>query len=132
MEKAALSYGYGLSVTPLQLATAYAALANGGRMRAPTFVSGGANPEASVIDPHRRAGALAMLETVTGSAGTSRQAAVPGYPRGRQVRHLAQGGGGGYQDKRYISLPALRRCRRRAWVWWSWSTIRAAASTTAA
>ena len=36
--KTTMSYGYGLSVTPLQIATAYSALANGGRLIAPTFV----------------------------------------------------------------------------------------------
>ena len=104
VEKAALSYGYGLSVTPLQLATAYAALANGGRMRAPTFVKGGANPEASVIDPTLAESVLAMLETVTGPTGTSRQAAVPFYRVGGKSGTSRKAGGGGYQDKRYISL----------------------------
>src|SRR5690606_40906289 len=33
-----LSYGYGLSVTPLQIARAYAALGNGGRLVTPTFI----------------------------------------------------------------------------------------------
>ena len=36
--KTTMSYGYGLNVTPLQIATAYSALANGGRLIAPTFV----------------------------------------------------------------------------------------------
>jgi cell division protein FtsI (penicillin-binding protein 3) len=104
VEKAALSYGYGLSVTPLQLATAYVALANGGRVRAPTFVKGGANPEASVIDPALADSVLAMLETVTGPTGTSRQAAVPYYRVGGKSGTSRKAGGGGYQDKRYISL----------------------------
>src|SRR3546814_13513881 len=38
--KQTLSYGYGISVTPLQIAHAYAALANDGRMIEPTFVKG--------------------------------------------------------------------------------------------
>ncbi|GMU42546.1 MAG: penicillin-binding protein 2 [Xanthomonadales bacterium] len=104
VEKAALAYGYGLSVTPLQLANAYAALANGGRMRTPTFVKGGAYPEASVIDPMLAEQVLAMLETVTGPAGTARQAAVPYYRVGGKSGTSRKAGGGGYQDKRYISL----------------------------
>lgn len=104
VEKAALSYGYGLSVTPLQLATAYAAMANGGRMRAPTFVKGGANPEASVIDPALADTMLGMLETVTGPAGSARLAAVPYYRTGGKTGTSRKAGGGGYQDKRYISL----------------------------
>ncbi|MCB1611214.1 MAG: penicillin-binding protein 2 [Lysobacterales bacterium] len=104
VEKAALSYGYGLSVTPLQLASAYAALANGGRMRAPTFVKGGANPEASVIDPALANTVLDMLETVTTPAGTARLAAVPYYRVGGKSGTSRKAGVGGYQDKRYISL----------------------------
>ncbi len=104
VEKAALSYGYGLSVTPLQLATAYAALANGGRMREPTFVKGGAKPEASVIDPSLAQTMLGMLETVTMPGGTSRLAAVPYYRVGGKSGTSRKAGGGGYQDRRYISL----------------------------
>ncbi len=104
VEKAALSYGYGLSVTPLQLASAYATLANGGRMRAPTFVKGGANPEASVIDPALANTVLDMLETVTTPAGTARLAAIPYYRVGGKSGTSRKAGVGGYQDKRYISL----------------------------
>jgi cell division protein FtsI (penicillin-binding protein 3) len=104
VEKAALSYGYGLSVTPLQLATAYAAMANGGRMRAPTFVKGGSNPEASVVDPALAETILGMLETVTGPTGGARAAAIPYYRVGGKTGTSRKAGGGGYQDRRYISL----------------------------
>ncbi|MGE4073151.1 MAG: peptidoglycan D,D-transpeptidase FtsI family protein [Lysobacterales bacterium] len=104
VERAALSYGYGLSVTPLQLATAYNALANGGRMRAPTFVKGGSNPEASVIDPVLAETILGMLETVTGPNGGARAASIPYYRVGGKTGTSRKAGGGGYQDKRYISL----------------------------
>jgi cell division protein FtsI (penicillin-binding protein 3) len=104
VERAALSYGYGLSVTPLQLATAYTALANGGRMRAPTFVKGGSNPEASVVDPALAQTMLGMLETVTGPTGGARAASIPYYRVGGKTGTSRKAGGGGYQDKRYISL----------------------------
>ena len=38
VERATLSYGYGLSVTPLQLARAYGAIANDGVMPAVSFI----------------------------------------------------------------------------------------------
>jgi len=39
--KQTMSYGYGLSVTPLQIAQAYAAFGNGGKLIRPSFVKGG-------------------------------------------------------------------------------------------
>src|SRR6478735_791023 len=71
VEKATLSYGYGLNVTPLQLAQAYAVLANGGRLRSPTFVKDGINnPERAVIDPALAQTLIGMLETVITPRGT--------------------------------------------------------------
>src|SRR3546814_5194315 len=49
--KQTLSYGYGISVTPLQIAHAYAALANDGRMIEPTFVKGQQQESRQVLDP---------------------------------------------------------------------------------
>ncbi|MDT8322063.1 MAG: penicillin-binding protein 2, partial [Xanthomonadales bacterium] len=51
VEQATLSYGYGLSVTALQLAEAFAALANEGRLRRPSLIQGATNPPVSVLDP---------------------------------------------------------------------------------
>lgn len=79
LEKATLAYGYGLSVTALQLAQAYAALGNGGRLRAPTFLRGEHNPEISVIDPSLARQMVQMLEGVTQPGGTAQLAAIPGY-----------------------------------------------------
>ena len=51
LEQATISYGYGISATPLQLAQAYAAIANGGKLRQPAFLQGSNNPPISAIDP---------------------------------------------------------------------------------
>jgi len=104
IEKVTLSYGYGLSVTALQLASAYAALANEGRMRAPTFVKGGATPDTAVIDPALARTVMMMLETVTGPAGTARKAAIPYYRVAGKSGTSRKAGIGGYQQARYISL----------------------------
>ena len=45
----------GLSATPLQLAQAYAALGNGGRLMPPTFVKGERSEARQVLDPDDRA-----------------------------------------------------------------------------
>ncbi|GMV28407.1 MAG: penicillin-binding protein 3 [Rhodanobacteraceae bacterium] len=102
VEKATLSYGYGLSVTPLQLAQAYAVLADGGRLRAPTFVKGAQNPERAVIDPALAQTIVTMLETVITPRGTGLRAAVRNYRVAGKTGTSRRAVAGGY-DSRYIS-----------------------------
>ncbi|MBN8482739.1 MAG: penicillin-binding protein 2 [Xanthomonadales bacterium] len=102
-EKATISYGYGLSVTPMQLAQAYAALANGGRLRQPGFVRGATNPDSAVVDPHIAGQVIAMLETVVGPEGGGLKAAVANYRVAGKTGTSRRAVGGGY-EKRYASL----------------------------
>jgi len=103
VEQATIAYGYGLSVTPLQLAQAYAALANDGRLRAPTFVKGAQAPDHAVIDPQIAATVRGMLETVTRPPGGGVKAAITNYRVAGKTGTSRTAVGGGYQ-KRYISL----------------------------
>ena len=103
LEKATLAYGYGLNVTPLQLAQAYAAIANGGRLRAPTFVKGAQNPDSAVIDPELARTIITMLETVITPQGTGPKAAVPNYHVAGKTGTSRKAIAGGYSS-RYISL----------------------------
>ncbi len=77
--KATMSYGYGLSATPLQIAMAYAAMANGGRLIAPTFVKGQRNEARQVLEPQVAGEIMRMMQTVTEPGGTAKQAAILGY-----------------------------------------------------
>jgi cell division protein FtsI (penicillin-binding protein 3) len=79
VEQATLSYGYGLSVTALQLAQAYSALANDGKLVRPTLILGASNPPISVIEPRIAREVRAMLETVTGPLGTGNKARIANY-----------------------------------------------------
>src|SRR5690606_26842721 len=103
VEKATLAYGYGLNVTPLQLAQAYAALANGGRLRAPTFVKGALNPDSAVVDPEIAAKVTAMLETVVSPEGSGLKAAIPNYRVAGKTGTSRRAVAGGYES-RYVSL----------------------------
>jgi len=104
VEKATISYGYGLSVTPLQLAQGYAALANDGRLRAPTFVKGALNPDNAVIDPQIAHTIVQMLRTVVMPGGTAYpQAVVPNYVVAGKTGTARIAHAGSYQN-RYISL----------------------------
>jgi cell division protein FtsI (penicillin-binding protein 3) len=89
VDHATLAFGQGLSVTPIQLAAATGALANGGMWMRPRLVtarreSGGrwqpTRPEAvrRVISPETSSTVLGMMEKVTGPDGTGRLAALEG------------------------------------------------------
>lgn len=103
VEQATISYGYGLSVTPLQLAQGYAAIAADGRLRQPTFVKGGRSPDRAVIDPQIAASLRTMLETVIVPPGGGVKAAVRNYRVAGKTGTSRTAVGGGYQ-KKYISL----------------------------
>src|SRR5262249_19526429 len=81
-----LPIGQGLSVTPLQMATAYSAIADGGILRRPTLISRvGGQPAHEGTDPHRvitsrtAAELRHMLEGVLAPGGTASEVSVPGY-----------------------------------------------------
>lgn len=105
VEKATLSYGYGLSVNALQLAQSYAALANQGRFRPATFIHRGNEQvaERAILDPNIASQVLAMLETVTGPGGSGIKAVVPNYRVAGKTGTAKRAVRGGY-EKSYVSV----------------------------
>jgi len=103
VEQATISYGYGLNVTPLQLVNGYTAIANNGRLRAPTYVKGAQNPDTAVIDPEIAANLRRMLETVVTPEGSGLKAAITNYRVAGKTGTSRSASGGGY-DNRHISL----------------------------
>ncbi|WP_162473324.1 peptidoglycan D,D-transpeptidase FtsI family protein, partial [Novilysobacter arseniciresistens] len=102
--KRTMSYGYGLSATPLQIAMAYAALANGGTLIPPTFVKGQRNEGERVLDEKVADQVMRMLQTVTEEGGTATGAAILGYHVGGKTGTARKfSPAGGYSDK-YIAL----------------------------
>ncbi|MGH8117773.1 MAG: peptidoglycan D,D-transpeptidase FtsI family protein, partial [Rhodanobacteraceae bacterium] len=102
--KATISFGYGLSVTALQLADAYSAIADDGIKHTPTFIKGDDNPGVR-IEPGKIANeVMAMLRTVVSPKGTAPQAAIPDYTVAGKTgtAHLAIAGG--YSRNRYAAL----------------------------
>jgi cell division protein FtsI (penicillin-binding protein 3) len=102
VEQATLSYGYGISVTALQLAEAFAALADDGRLRRPSLVMGASNPPTSVLDPTIARQVSAMLETVTGPEGTGKGARVDNYRVSGKTGTSRKASASGYAS-RYIA-----------------------------
>lgn len=102
VEQATLSYGYGLSVTTLQLAGAFATIADEGRMRRPSLIRGASNPAISVVDPQIANAVAAMLETVTGPEGTGKNARVANYRVSGKTGTSRKASAAGYAS-RYIA-----------------------------
>ena len=101
--KQTLSYGYGLSATPLQIARAYAAIGNGGVMVTPTFVKGGhAGGSVRVLDPEIAAQVMQMMQTVTEPGGTATRAAILGYHVAGKTGTARKSAAGGYA-RRYVA-----------------------------
>ena len=103
LEQATISYGYGISATPLQMAQAYAAIANGGKLRQPAFIQGSNNPPISAIDSGIANQVAAMLETVTSKAGTGKRARVANYRIAGKTGTSHKASASGYADSRYVS-----------------------------
>jgi len=103
LEQATISYGYGVSTTPLQVAQAYAAIANGGKLRQPAFIKGSDNPPISAIDPDIANAVAKMLETVTTTEGTGSRARVANYRIAGKTGTSHKASASGYAAARYVS-----------------------------
>ena len=106
IHRVTLSYGYGLAVTPLQLARAYAAIGNGGALPEISFLkTGGAPPSsAPVMKASVAAEIRGMLEGVVAPDGTGSRARVDGYRVGGKTGTTRKSEAGGYSQDRYHSL----------------------------
>lgn len=111
---ASLAMGYELAVTPLQLAAAYAALADGGVLLEPTLVREVREPAGSVrwrhvVRPVRRvvsepvAAQLEHMLRVVVEEGTGRRAALGTYPVGGKTGTVRRTIRGRYEEGRYTA-----------------------------
>lgn len=102
---ATLSYGYGLSVTPLQLAQAYTTFANHGCLQQARLISAQPKVECEQILSADNADSInAMLETVTAKGGTGTRARVAGYRVGGKTGTAHKVGSEGYEDSEYSAI----------------------------
>jgi cell division protein FtsI (penicillin-binding protein 3) len=106
-----LPIGQGLAVTPIQIATAYSAIANGGVLRSPEVIDSiGGKPTAAkrgkrVISAEVAAQLRTMLEGVLGPTGTASEVSVPGYRLAGKTgtANKVDGATGEYSKSRYVA-----------------------------
>lgn len=102
---ATISYGYGMAVSPLQLAQAYTSFTQGGCRHPAVLVIGQrAGTCETVMSEQVASQLLAMLETVTSNVGTGRRARVEGYRVGGKTGTAHKVGAQGYEDSAYTAV----------------------------
>ncbi|MDP1775294.1 MAG: penicillin-binding protein 2, partial [Moraxellaceae bacterium] len=104
VEVATMSYGYGMTVTALQMAQAYAIVASGGIRRPVSFLKvEGPIAGERVVDESIARSLIPMLESVISKEGTAMRAAVPGYRVAGKTGTAHKASGGSYARDQYMS-----------------------------
>jgi cell division protein FtsI (penicillin-binding protein 3) len=112
-----ISFGHGITATPLQIVSAYAAIANGGVLKTPILVKGVRNDEneliktkestvvRTVLDSTTDATLKLMLSAATAESSTGFNARIPGYPVAGKTgtAQKVDAEHGGYLPHTYIS-----------------------------
>ena len=105
-----LPLGQGLSVTPMQMAAGYAAIANGGILRTPRLITetGGEQrpPDSAgtrVMSADTSAKVRTMLEGVLAAGGTASEVEVPGYELAGKTGTAEKAVDGGYSETDYVA-----------------------------
>ncbi|RTR29251.1 peptidoglycan D,D-transpeptidase FtsI family protein [Shewanella atlantica] len=103
-ERATLSFGYGLMVTPLQLARLYATLGSKGVLYPVSILKLKQQPEGEqVISPEIAQSVMEMLIGVTEKGGTATKAHIEGYPVAGKTGTARKAVAGGYGED-YVAL----------------------------
>jgi len=105
ISQATLGYGYGVSVTPLQLAQAYAAIGSGGIMRPVSLVrlDEPATGE-RIVEREIAISIRSMMEEVVKPGGTGNNASIAGYRVAGKTGTAWKFAAGGYSQDKYFSI----------------------------
>jgi cell division protein FtsI/penicillin-binding protein 2 len=99
-----VAFGQGIAVTPLQLLTAYAAVANGGKLVRPTILrQTHPAPGKQIIKPEVAKETLALLQDCV-NMGTGKPAKIRGYEVGGKTGSAQKADGKfGYKTRKFIA-----------------------------
>ena len=95
--------GQGIAVTPMQMATGYTAIANGGVLRHPYIVKGDQKPPRRVLKRRTAEQVSTMLEGVFAAGGTAEEAQVEGYTLAGKTGTAEKAIKGGYSKTDFIA-----------------------------
>ncbi|HEY6780749.1 MAG TPA: penicillin-binding protein 2, partial [Thermoleophilaceae bacterium] len=95
--------GQGIAVTPMQMATAYTAVANGGVLRTPYLIQGDRQPGRRVISRRTSAEVAKMLEGVLAAGGTAQEASVEGYTLAGKTGTAEKADKNGYSKTKFVA-----------------------------
>lgn len=100
-----VSYGHGIAVTPLHLASAYAAMVNGGIWRPTTLhkIEPGHAPRGRRVFKASTSARMNQMLRMIVSDGTGRKAEAPGFRLGGKTGSAEKPGAGGYRRHSLIS-----------------------------
>jgi cell division protein FtsI (penicillin-binding protein 3) len=109
-ERATMAFGYGVSVTPLQLAHAYSAIAADGILRPVNFLFDEKAEQGEVVAGQRvmsvetARAVRKMMQRVISEEGTGERASVANYSVAGKTGTVHKFIAGGYAEDRYISI----------------------------
>ena len=100
-----VSYGHGIAVTPLHLASAYAAMVNGGVWRPATMhkLAPGKAPKGRRVFKASTSSRMRQLLRMIAVYGTGRNADAPGFRVGGKTGSAEKPGAGGYRRSSLVS-----------------------------
>ncbi|MGQ9921526.1 MAG: penicillin-binding protein [Desulfobacca sp.] len=116
IDRVTVSFGQGITITPIQLAMALSALANNGILMQPLLVKEIVNhqgevvkqfqptPVRQVVSPETARTMMAMMKTVTEPGGTGTEAVPPGYTVAGKTGTAQKVVGRAFSKSKYYSL----------------------------
>ncbi len=94
-----ISYGHGIAITPLHLAMAAGAIANGGMLYKPLFTKANEQPKGTSVIKESTSAIMRELLRNTAIDGTGKKANIEGYEVGGKTGTANRAEGGGYNER---------------------------------